>query len=229
MFTFEAYLKGWGRTTSPESLQPRCFVSLHEEKTNWELEKAADEHLHFVNNRHGRTVFCYCSCFVFSSSSLFMISWQICISHLPKHTLGFWGEDCMGGCLLQRLQSTQDRISSLSPNRIEVFARTCSGTDCTQLVHVPFLQKGGQANKTRSNTATQNSQQSVRPLHMLACPHFKKKAIPIHSEEEIRVNKWLDMFLLANTLCFPFFHQHLNSVCFRPRKSKHLYRYIPVR
>lgn len=93
----------------------------------------------------------------------------------------------------------------------------------------PLPPGGGQANKTRANTATQNSQQSVQPLHMLACPHFKKKAIPTHGEEEIRVNKWLDMFLLANNLCFPLFHQHLNSVCFRPRKSKHLHLYVPVR
>lgn len=76
------------------------FWKSPEEKTNAHCEKPAYEHLLFVNNSQGRTVFCYSFLSVFiSSSSPFTASWQIYILNLPKHTFFF-----LFG-LLQRLQN----------------------------------------------------------------------------------------------------------------------------
>lgn len=175
-----AMWKDWRRRTSPESLQTWHFISLQEEKANRHCEKPANEHLHFVNNCHGRTVFCYSFLSIFiSSSSPFMTSWLIYILSLPKHTFFFFFLDCCR--------------DFKTPGTTSICYLLCKRSNCSSgpvpncTSPIPAWRK--QANKTKQRNCHSRRLAIFQSPHMLRCPHFKRGKQFLHTvKKKDRVN-----------------------------------------
>lgn len=152
-----------------------------------------------------------------------MTNRNICILSLPKHTSFF---------PFQFVPQTSKQLVSQEfvINKIKLLSRTCSSTDCSSVAFAQvllLLHKENRQTKKKQHCHPNWIDIFPIPAHAWTSSLWKKKVIPPHGEEKNRVN--ILQSQLANNLCFLVFHQYLNSVCFKPAKSKHLHLYIPVR